>query len=372
MQTYYTQLVGDPTSMPTIKASADMAGNGLAVVIESDPWTSDGPSYVPTNIFFRQIRNLIIDTTSVPGTTWAIHWPSAQATSIQNVIFHLPQTPDSDHTGIYMEEGSGGFLGDLVFYGGQWGARFGNQQYTTRNLTFVNCQTAILHIWDWFWVYKDITVVDCGVGINMTGPVVGSAVIIDSVFYNVSIGILSSRSVGSAGDIPGRGTLIMENVIFQNVESIFQGSNGSLLEAQDAPGTLINGMILVGIPFNVCEFLTDERGTREMCTHPVDLLLCSQGPTTGSLLLPSSRKATDTIRGPSRSTKTSPPACLSPPMRLVLKEMETQMTPPPSRTFLLTSLSISVRALLVSSMQDTTKSPTLSISLQTLDLWARL
>lgn len=254
--------------MPTIKASAEMAGNGQAVVIESDPWTSNGPSYGPTNVFFRQVRNLIIDTTSVPGTTWAIHWPSAQATSIQNVIFRLPQTPDSDHTGIYMEEGSGGFLGDLVFYGGQWGAQFGNQQYTTRNLTFVNCQTAIQHIWDWFWVYKDITIVDCGVGINVTGPTVASAVIMDSLFYNVSIGILSSRSVDSAGEIPGRGTLVMENVIFQNVESIFQGNNGSLLEAQGSAGTLINGMILVGILFKVRESLTDGEDTGKRVHTP--------------------------------------------------------------------------------------------------------
>lgn len=262
--------------MPTIKASAEIAGHGVAVVIESDPWTSDGPSYVPTNVFFRQIRNLIIDTTSVPGTTWAVHWPSAQATSIQNVIFHLPQTPDSDHTGIYMEEGSGGFLGDLVFYGGQWGARFGNQQYTTRNLTFVNCQTAIQNIWDWFWVYKDITVVDCGVGINVTGPTVGSAVIMDSVFYNVSIGILSSRSVDSAGEVPGRGTLVMENVVFQNVESIFQGSNGRLLEAQGSTGALINGMILVGILSNVCWSLTDG-GTLGKCVHTWRPCFCVLG-----------------------------------------------------------------------------------------------
>lgn len=249
MQTYYTQLIGDPTSMPTIKASAEMAGPGITVVIESNPWTSSGPSYTTTNVFFRQIRNLIIDTTSVPGPTWAIHWPSSQATSIQNVVFHLPQTPDSDHTGIYMEEGSGGFLGDLVFYGGQWGARFGNQQYTTRNLTFVNCQTAILQIWDWFWVYKDLTVVGCGVGINVTGPVVGSAVIMDSVFYNVSVGILSSKSVDSAGEMSGQGALVMENIIFQNVESIFQGSDGGLVDAQATTGTLISGMILVGTLF---------------------------------------------------------------------------------------------------------------------------
>lgn len=358
--------------MPTIKASAEMARPEGTVVIESDPWTSAGPSYTSTNVFFRQIRNLIIDTTSVPNTTWAVHWPSSQATSIQNVIFQLPQTPDSGHTGIYMEEGSGGFLGDLVFYGGQWGAQFGNQQFTTRNLTFVNCQTAIHHIWDWFWAYKDITIVDCGVGINVTGPTVGSAVITDSIFYNVSIGILSSRSVDSAGETPGQGTLVMENVIFQNVETIFQGNDGSLLEAQDTTGTLITGMILVGTLSNFFEGLTDEWDNRETCIPPTDLSLCSQDQMIGSLLLPSSRKATGTTRDPSRSTRTNQPACLSLPVLSVPKAMVAQMIRPPSRASSLTSPNISVRELLDSSTQDTTRSPTLSMSHQILDSWVRL
>lgn len=268
LQLYYTHLVGDPTSMPTIKASAEMARPGGSTVIEADLYTFHGASYKSTNVFFRQIRNLIIDTTSVSGKTWAIHWPSAQATSIQNVVFQLSQTPDSDHTGIFMEEGSGGFLGDLVFYGGQWGAQFGNQQYTTRNLTFVNCQTAILQIWDWFWVYKDIIVRDCGIGINMTGAAVGSAVIMDSVFYNVSIAVAGGRSVNSSGETPGQGTFVMENVIFQNVESIFQGSNGSLLEAPGAYGTLVTGMVLVGILSSKSFWFLLTGEPTGKCVHP--------------------------------------------------------------------------------------------------------
>lgn len=241
--------------MPTIKASAEMAGQGGSIVIESNVYSAAGPAYQPTNVFFRQIRNLVIDTTSVPNATWGIHWPSSQATSIQNVVFQLSQTPDSGHTGLYMEEGSGGFLADLVFYGGQWGAQLGNQQYTTRNLTFVNCQTAIQQIWNWFWVYKDIIVKDCGVGINMTAASVGSAVIMDSLFFNVPTAILGARSVESAGESPGKGTLVMENVIFQKVETIFQGTNGSLVEAQGSDGTLVTGTILVCILPMILRFL---------------------------------------------------------------------------------------------------------------------
>jgi Pectate lyase superfamily protein len=38
---------------------------------------------------------------------------------------------------------------DLTFNGGKYGAFFGNQQFTTRNMTFNNCQTAIFMNWNW-------------------------------------------------------------------------------------------------------------------------------------------------------------------------------------------------------------------------------
>ena len=40
-------------------------------------------------------------------------------------------------------------MGDLVFYGGPAGAFMGNQQFTSRNLSFYDCVQAINQIWDW-------------------------------------------------------------------------------------------------------------------------------------------------------------------------------------------------------------------------------
>ena len=40
-------------------------------------------------------------------------------------------------------------MGDLVFYGGLAGAFVGNQQFTSRNLSFYNSVQAINQIWDW-------------------------------------------------------------------------------------------------------------------------------------------------------------------------------------------------------------------------------
>lgn len=246
---YYTQLIGDPTSMPTIKGSANFkAVGGTSMIIDADKYSNSGELvYGATNVFFRQIRNLVIDTTDVPGTVYGIHWPSSQATTMQNVVFQLSEESDNQHTGVFMEEGSGGFLGDLVFYGGQYGAQFGNQQYTTRNLTFVNCQTAIMQLWDWFWVYKDITIENCDVGINMTASAIGSAILLDSFFFNTSLGIVNNRSVSDPGTKPGQGGLVMENVGFSNVDLIFQGIDGTLIDVEDYNGTFITGKVLVSV-----------------------------------------------------------------------------------------------------------------------------
>lgn len=40
-------------------------------------------------------------------------------------------------------------MGDLVFYGGSIGATLGNQQFTSRNLSFHGCVTAINQAYDW-------------------------------------------------------------------------------------------------------------------------------------------------------------------------------------------------------------------------------
>jgi glucan 1,3-beta-glucosidase len=144
IQYYYTQFIGDAVSIPTIKATADFKGIAL---IDSDPYATGGDNwYTNQNNFFRQIRNFNLDITVMPCTAGAgIHWQVAQATSLQNIVFNM-RTDGGDtnaQVGIFMDNGSGGFMADLTFNGGKYGAFFGNQQFTTRNLTFNNCQTAI-------------------------------------------------------------------------------------------------------------------------------------------------------------------------------------------------------------------------------------
>ncbi|KAL5040881.1 hypothetical protein BDW71DRAFT_212676 [Aspergillus fruticulosus] len=68
---------------------------------------------------------------------------------------------------VYVSDGTqcGGFLSDLTFVGGDFGAFFGNQQFTTGHLVFVNCDTALQIHWDWAWTMQDIVIESCETGI---------------------------------------------------------------------------------------------------------------------------------------------------------------------------------------------------------------
>lgn len=154
---YYTQLIGNPNCLPTIRAFETFTG-GLGL-IDGDQYGANGLGFGATNVFWRQIRNFIIDMTLIPAESAAtgIHWPTAQATSLQNLVICMSDAQGTQHQGLFIEEGSGGFMNDLVFTGGLYGVNWGNQQFTVRNLTFSNAVTAISQIWDWGWTYKNIS-----------------------------------------------------------------------------------------------------------------------------------------------------------------------------------------------------------------------
>jgi glucan 1,3-beta-glucosidase len=119
-------------------------------------------------------------------------------------------------------------MGDLVFNGGNIGAALGNQQFTSRNLTFNNAVTAISHYWDWGWTYKNININNCQVGIDITSgghdaQSVSSITLLDSSITNTPVGILTSRD--STSQPATAGSVILENVSTQNVPVVVQGPN---------------------------------------------------------------------------------------------------------------------------------------------------
>ena len=118
--------------------------------------------------------------------------------------------------GIFMENGSGGLMVDLVFNGGYYGAFFGNQQFTTRNLIFNNVQTAVFMNWNWLWAFKSLTINNCGVGLDMSNgrldQSVGSVLVQDSKILNTPIGIATSFGPDSRPTTGG--TLVIDKVDF--------------------------------------------------------------------------------------------------------------------------------------------------------------
>ena len=195
-------------------------------------------NFQATNVFFRQLRNLVFDTRAVRGAATGIHWPSSQATLVQNCVFRLSSQPGDIHTDIFMEEGGGGMMADLVFYGGKYGARFGNQQYTMRNLTFYDSDTAIEQIWNWGWTYKSLKIVGSRVGINMSSTDVGSVTLLDSSFINVTTALITGRTPGNT---TGLGSLVIQNVEYKNVPTVLEGAGGEPLLMGDSNGTVYDG-----------------------------------------------------------------------------------------------------------------------------------
>ena len=230
---YLTQLVGNARCPPTIKVTAGWTSPYAETpyaVIDGNP----NEQWAAVNIFWRQIRNFVIDMTAAPATLplAGVHWSTGQATSLQNIEFRMSTASNTQHQGVWSEEGSGGFLSDLTFVGGLYGLNFGNQQYTMRGLSFSGCQTAIRQAWDWSWMYKDLAITNCTVGLDLSAGYPSAVasdvvVVIDSVFTNVETAIVFAKNNGISPAAAGE--LVAENVYFNGVTNDIQMAAGNVL-----------------------------------------------------------------------------------------------------------------------------------------------
>ncbi|KAL2811038.1 pectate lyase superfamily protein-domain-containing protein [Aspergillus granulosus] len=222
IQYYNTQFLGDPTDYPTILAAKSFVGLG---VITADVYVGDKEQwYINTNNFLRHIRNFKMDITRTDPNAYvcAIHWQVAQGTALENIEFYMSMADGNTQQGIYMENGSGGFMSNLTFVGGNFGAYLGNQQFTTSQLIFVNCKTAVQIHWDWAWTMQDVVIESCGTGVVIVGGAgdkqgdnqgVGSYILVDTLIANTKTGIMTS--------IYGRNStsVMLQNVGFFNVQN---------------------------------------------------------------------------------------------------------------------------------------------------------
>ncbi|KAM5515146.1 Glucan 1,3-beta-glucosidase 2 [Fusarium oxysporum f. sp. phaseoli] len=226
---YYTHMIGDVNNLPVLKPTANFEG---MAVIDVDPYNSDGSNWhTNQNNFFRQVRNFKIDLTGMPKSSGTgIHWQVAQATSLQNIVFQMIEDPSDDNKqqGIFIDNGSGGFMTDLTFIGGRYGGFFGSQQFTSRNMTFRNCNTAVYMNWNWLWTLNGLDISGAKVGIDMTagGNIqnVGSILLTDSKIANTAVGVLTNYNPAQPDT---NGTLIIDNVDMSSAVPVAVKGGGS-------------------------------------------------------------------------------------------------------------------------------------------------
>lgn len=116
---FATHLVGNPNCMPVVKASSSFLDNGadFSYMVDADY----GGKWSDTVLFYGQVRNLVLDSTAADASAnlCVLHWPASQATALQNLV--LQMAVGSNHVGLIMPGGSGGYLGDMVVNGGRVG-----------------------------------------------------------------------------------------------------------------------------------------------------------------------------------------------------------------------------------------------------------
>ncbi|KIJ21365.1 glycoside hydrolase family 55 protein [Paxillus involutus ATCC 200175] len=239
---YYTQMIGDARQPPTLLASSSFSG---LAVIDADPYIPGGGGaqwFINQDNFYRSVRNIIIDLRPMPASAPAIglHWQVSQSTSLMNVVVEMSQDNGTQHQGLFMENGSGGFMGDLIFNGGKNGIAVGNQQFTVRNLTVNNAVVAVAAAWSWGWTYQGVSINNCTVGFDLTiggttsaTQAVGSEAIIDAIVMNTDVFVSTSKP--SNGSLPG--SIVLSNVQLHNVpvavgvqtgEVVLKGSKDSM------------------------------------------------------------------------------------------------------------------------------------------------
>ena len=213
---FYTQIIGDAKRPPTLLASKDFKGYA---VIDADPSkvvkNASEPWYINQDSFYRSVRNVIIDTRQMKPEADAIgiHWEVSQSTSLVNVVVEMSQEKNTNHVGLYMEAGSGGFMGDLVFNGGKIGMSVGNQQFTVRNATFNNVIAGVNALWNWGWTFQGITANGCEIAFNLTTGSVGSEAIVDAIISDTKVFV--SNSAPSHHKL--NGSLVLNNAYLHNV-----------------------------------------------------------------------------------------------------------------------------------------------------------
>lgn len=217
-----TVLMGDLTNRPTIKAGPNFSGDVLLT----------GQDTIATGLigFYYEIKNLILDTTSVPlnKSITLLTWSVSQACQVSNVMFNMP-IEATGHTGIATTgQNSPLLLNDLQFSGGGIGLSIIATQYQFKTMyfkskpVFVGEKTSELGANGWLIdVITGLKIVQllqgtgqglrfegCTTGIDLSGNPSGNFNLIDSTASNTTTVVSAGGLANSGGTF-----LVLENVI---------------------------------------------------------------------------------------------------------------------------------------------------------------
>ncbi|KAK4190867.1 glucan endo-1,3-beta-glucosidase [Podospora australis] len=196
-----TVIAGDPTKLPTIKAAPTFTGAYLLY--------GHDQRYPGLIGFFQGVKNLILDSTSVPSTKAIslLEWSVSQNNLLSNVDFKMPLGA-SAHTGV-LTQGmcSALIMNDLRFHGGGIGVQLTATQYHLKSLHFKDVKTGIRIVSLLQATAQGLTFDGCSVGIDASTGSSGMLNLIDSTATNTSVLVATAASLNNVS-----GSVVLENV----------------------------------------------------------------------------------------------------------------------------------------------------------------
>ncbi|KAK4177847.1 family 55 putative glycoside hydrolase [Triangularia setosa] len=193
-----TYLVGSPAPFePTILKAAPELGTE-PVILGYDPYQGEGSA---NKNFYIALRNVVIDTTAIPGETpaRAIEWSVSQGSSLTNVKIFMPKGEGVvRHRGITMDfgGGSGKIMSEVEVEGGGVGIEVNNQQYTIKGLRVKDSEVGVRVKRGYIISVMGGVFEGCGIGLDLRGgdwhkgEVVGGVSVVDTVMRGCEVGVV--------------------------------------------------------------------------------------------------------------------------------------------------------------------------------------